>query len=62
MNGTAQTIVAVGVAGLLLMLGIVAIIWSIRCAPRMPHYRLPALIAVSIPISLSVIWALEKLS
>lgn len=61
MSEPAQIILAIGVAGLLLMVGSVGLVWSFRCAPRMPHYRLPALIAVSLPVTASIVWALAKL-
>ena len=61
MSEVAEVIIAIGVAGLLLMLGAVGIIWAIRCAPRLPHYQLPAIIALSIPAAASIVWALLKL-
>lgn len=60
MSPAAQIIVAIGIAGLLLMLGCVALIWVIRCDPKRSHYRLPALIALGGPIS-ALVLALAKL-
>jgi len=39
MTSTAQIIVACGIAGMLLLRGLPAIIWSWRCDPTKPHYR-----------------------
>lgn len=61
MNDTAQIIIAVGIACLLLAIGALGVIWSLRCSPKVPHYRLPAVIAVSIPLAASIAWALVKL-
>jgi hypothetical protein len=60
MSPAAQIIVAIGVAGLLLMLGSLGIIWGIRCDPKRSHYRLPALVALGGPISIAL-FALAKL-
>lgn len=52
MIAAAQIIVAVGLGGLFLLLGIVALIWAIRCDPKRPHYRLPALATLAGPAAL----------
>jgi hypothetical protein len=62
MSVGAQIIIAVGVAGLLLLLGSAVVIWSVRCAAKLPHYRLPTLFALSVPITISIVWAVAHLS
>jgi len=59
MSPTAQIIVASGIAGLLLLLGCLGIIWAIRCDPRKPHYRLPVVATLIAPIA-AIILALLK--
>jgi hypothetical protein len=61
MSEDAQVIIAVGVTILLTALGALGIIWSLRCNPKAPHYRLPAVVALSVPLSVSVVWTLGRL-
>ena len=62
MDSTAQIIVATGVAFLLLMMGSSGVIWSLRCDPKRPHYRLPAFLALAAPASITIIWSLARIS
>jgi hypothetical protein len=55
MTPLAQIIVAIGLGGLLLLLGIVAVIWAIRCDPKRPHYKLPAFAALAGPAVLALL-------
>lgn len=59
MTSLAQLIIAIGVAGLLLLVGVIGVIWALRCDPKRPHYRLPALVLLSGPISLALLKALK---
>jgi uncharacterized membrane protein YciS (DUF1049 family) len=54
MSAIAQIIVAAGFACALLLFGMVGVIWSIRCDPKRPHYRLPALAAFVGPIGVAI--------
>lgn len=62
MNELPLTILSLGVAVFLMMVGAIGIIWALRCSPKLPHYRLPAIVALSVPTAASIIWALLKLS
>lgn len=62
MDSTAQIILAVGVACLLLMMGGSGVIWSLRCDPKRAHYRLPAFVALAAPASITLIWAIARVS
>ena len=49
MDSAAQIILAIGASLLLAMMGSAAVIWSLRCDPKRAHYRLPTLLAVTLP-------------
>ncbi len=55
MSVVAQIIMAVGVAALLVMYGGAMLVWSFRCSGNRPHYRLPTLFALSIPLGVYLI-------
>lgn len=61
-DSTAQIIVAVGIACLLATLGGSVIIWTLRCDPKRAHYRLPALIGLALPASITILWSVTRLS
>jgi hypothetical protein len=55
MSPVAQIILAIGLGGLCLLFGLVGVIWSIRCDPKRPHYRLTAIAALAGPLMLVVL-------
>jgi hypothetical protein len=59
MSATAQIIVAIGLAAMLFLIGLIGVIWSIRWDPKRSHYRLPSLVALSGPVGLALLVLLK---
>lgn len=61
MSESAQIILAVGVAGFLVMSGSVGVIWSLRCRAGSERYRFPPLLGISMPLLITGYVVLQKL-
>lgn len=61
MSPVAQIIVAIGLGGLLVLFGVVGVIWAIRCDPKRPHYRFPAMVVLTGPVLVALLaWLKTK--